>query len=206
MKRALSAAATTCAVAAAATVLAVSPAQADPPGRCGAGDRDVQMTVESAEVNPVLTHLMTLNIADGTTGQRTYTLTRVNSVSTTFNASVEINAEAGKLFAKVGMKVGFSVQTTKSSTDTETNTMTWNFTKPGYYGLYKGTRQVTGTFQKWICRRVFDQSGATWLQWTKTGPIGTFTTFANMEEGTVNCPDVYPAGTLRALAQRSLAC
>jgi hypothetical protein len=160
--------------------------------------------VQAAEVNPVLTHFYSFNVTDGTTGERTYTLSRVNSVTTTIGTSTEISVSGEALFAKVAVKVGFSVQTTTSTTDTESTTMKWNFTKPGYYGMYKGTRAVSGTFRQWYCARSF--GSPTLGVWTNRAGTQPYTTFANVEEGTIRCGDQVPAGTLREKARLQLGC
>jgi hypothetical protein len=186
-----------------------TPAQAafvwPPPSWCGASTVNTNWyEITAAEVNPTLTHFMSINIAPGTTGERTETLSRVNTVTTTIGASAEISTTAGAIFAKVSAKVGFTVQNQTSSTDTETTTMHWTFNDPGYYGLYKGTRAVSGTFIKFLCIR-------------QSGPFGTvynvlssgetaYTTFDNIEVGTIRCDDPVPAGSLRFKARLQLGC
>nr|BFE59722.1 hypothetical protein GCM10020063_042480 [Dactylosporangium thailandense] len=173
---------------------------------CGASTVDqIWYEITAAEVNPTLTHFMSINIAAGTTGERTETLTKVNSVSTTIGASAEISTSAGAVFAKVSAKVGFSVQSTTSSTDTETTSMRWTFNQPGYYGLYKGTRAVSGTFTSFRCvRQNLPPYG---VRYTVFG-LGTqaYTTFDNIEVGTVRCDEDVPAGTLRFKARLQLGC
>lgn len=155
-------------------------------------------------VTPVVTDFLAVNVGDGTTGQRTETLTQVNSVSTTVNNSLEISASAGPVFVKVEAKVGFSVSDTTSSTSTTTVTTTWNFTKAGYYGLYRGTRKVTGTYVKYICAQTGPATGV-WMN-ALPGGYGTYTTFETPEIGTVvhNCAALEPAGTVRRAAQDRL--
>ncbi|WNV85777.1 hypothetical protein [Umezawaea sp. Da 62-37] len=191
--------ATVLTVAACAAVAVTAPASADPPpGSC-----DVkgfyEETTQPAEVSPALTHVVTIQVSAGTTGERTTTLTRVRTVSTTISGSVEISAAAGALFAKVGVKVGFSVQTTKSTTDTESTTMKWNFNVPGYYAVYKGARVVQGMAKKWGC------VGAVRSPWVLYGTV-PYQTYSNIEEGVVTCADTFPVGSLRDLARRQLAC
>ncbi|MFD5088803.1 hypothetical protein ACFWOG_40130 [Kitasatospora sp. NPDC058406] len=106
-----------------------------PTASCNPNLDSVWTDVTAAQVDPVVTDFLAVNIADGTTGQRTETLTQVDSVTTQVNASTEITASTGFLFVKVSAKVGFSVQNTTSTIRTNAITSTWNFNKAGYYGL-----------------------------------------------------------------------
>jgi hypothetical protein len=164
--------------------------------------------VDSAETDIVLTHFLAINVAPGTTGSRTDTLTTVNVVTTTFGTSTEISEEATFVFAKVSLKVGFSLQQVTSSTNTASSAMTWSFGQPGYYGLYKGTRRVVGTVTTMVC---FPPIGPiTSWQWVALrGRTNLpYTTYSNMEEGTITCDPtmVPPPGSLRELARRQLGC
>ncbi len=180
---------------------------APPTEPCTQANRGQRVTtVSSAEVTPTVTHFMAINIAPGTTGERTETLTVMNQVTTTFGGSTEISSEAGLLFVKVSVKVGFTVQTSNSSTTTETTTMRWTFSQPGYYGLYKGTRAVQGRFVTYSC--VLRSDTSTQGIWMVTQPINgiPYTTFANIEVGTVRCGDSAPPGSLRLAAHAQLGC
>ncbi|MFI6583331.1 hypothetical protein [Embleya sp. NPDC050493] len=157
----------------------------------------------TTRVTPVITDFLPVYIAEGTTGQRTETLTQVDSVATTVDNSEEFSASVGPVFAKVAFKVGFSVSNTKSSTRTNAITNTWNFNKTGYYGLYRGTRRVDGRFVKYICAQTGPTTGI-WINAIRGG-IGTYTTFETPEIGTVvkNCiPE--PVNTVRRAAQDRL--
>lgn len=170
-----------------------------------AGSREY--IVDAAEVNPTVTHFMSINIAPGTTGERTETLSRVNSVSTTIGASTELHSEADAIFAKVAVTVGFSVQRTAASTDTETTTMRWTFNEPGYYGLYKGTRAVAGSFDTWRCvYQVLPPPYGVLQNWIRIPAPTAYTTFDSIEVGTVRCGDSPPPGTLRLKARLQLGC
>ncbi|WP_422774007.1 hypothetical protein ACN28C_14635 [Plantactinospora sp. WMMC1484] len=178
-----------------------------PRGWCNASTANtIWYEINAAEVNPTLTHFMSINIAPGTTGERTETLSRVNSVSTTIGGSVEISSSAGAIFAKVSVKVGFSVQSTTASTDTETTSMRWTFNEPGYYGLYKGTRAVAGSYTSFRCIRqdLPPPLGTAYNVWNMGE--SQYTTFDNIEVGTVRCDDQVPAGTLRFKARLQLGC
>jgi hypothetical protein len=188
--------------AAGATMVQPAPAHAAPSTPCNAANvNTTQVEVDSAEVNPALTQFMAINIAEGTTGVRTETLTRVQTVTVTFNGSAEISSQAGGLFAKVAVKVGLSVLRTSATTDTETTSMTWNFSQPGYYGLYKGTRQVAGSFRNWRCWLIAGR-----YQWGPAGSPIPYTTFDYLEAGTLRCGDTTPAGSLREQARLALGC
>ncbi|MFF1906249.1 hypothetical protein [Kitasatospora sp. NPDC058218] len=186
--------------------LGAAPAQADPPPNpvCNP-DRDyLWEDVVTARVEPTVTDFLAVAITPGTTGQYTKTLSEIDSVSTTVNNSVEVTADFKALFVKVSAKVGFSVATTKSSTRTTTVTDTVNFNSPGYYGLYRGTRKVTGEWVRYLCARSGPGTGY-WINTNPGGP-GTFVTFDVPEQGTVSCAWPEPAGTLRAAARLRLFC
>ncbi|GAA1400194.1 hypothetical protein GCM10009639_40890 [Kitasatospora putterlickiae] len=187
--------------------LGAAPAQADPPSNpvCNP-DRDyLWEDIVSARVEPTVTYFVTVAVAPGTTGQYTRTLTETETVTTSVNGNTEVTAEFKALFAKVSVKVGFSVTDTKSTTWSATASDTWNFNDPGYYGMYRGTRKVTGEWVRYICARSGPGIGY-WVKSTPGGP-GTFTTFETTEYGTVSCASPEPAGTVRAAARlRLLTC
>ncbi|MEU3571405.1 hypothetical protein AB0E96_23715 [Kitasatospora sp. NPDC036755] len=152
----------------------------------------------NVQITPLVTDFLIYNVAPGTTGQHSDTLTRVNSATTTVDNKTEITASASALFAKVEVKVGFSVQKTTSSTTSVTVSDTWNLNSPGRYGLYRGTRVVTGQYVNRICA----QTGANTGIWVTTSPSpGTFTTYESPEIGSVGCAPAEPAGTVRRAAQ-----
>ncbi|MET8542538.1 hypothetical protein ABZW03_18055, partial [Kitasatospora sp. NPDC004799] len=186
-----------------ATTAAAAPLPAPPTATCTPGVDTEWTEVLSTKVEPVVTDFLAVNVADGTTGQRTETLTRVDSVTTTVNNSTTIGASAGFLFFKVSAKVGFDVQKTTSSTTTSTVSTTWYLNKPGYYGLYRGTRKVTGEWVQYTCAR----AGTTGF-WVNTSPggKGSYTTYDVPELGTVSCAATEPAGTVRGAARQRLSC
>ena len=189
----------------ASSVLLITPgvASADPiPGtRCDWPVKS-ESHIINADVTPVVTHFLAFNIATGSSGDRTDTLTVTNTVTTTYNFSAEISQTISLLMVQIGQKVGFSVQTTTSSTTTESSTMHWSFSQPGYYGLYKGTRRVDGLFRTWYCKPGIPGIKGKWSQ----PVLEPYTTYTYMEEGVVVCSDVYPWGTVRAAAQEQLDC
>ncbi|MBD0676764.1 hypothetical protein [Streptomyces sp. CBMA156] len=185
--------------------LGAAPAHADttpPTATCDPARDYLWEDISAVRVEPTVTEFLAVAIAPGTTGSYTKTLSEVDSVSTTINSSTEVSAEFKAIFAKVSVKVGFSVSSTKATTRTTTVSDTVNFNSPGYYGLYRGTRKVTGEWVRYICAR----SGSTgyWVS-TTNGP-GTFTTFDVPEQGTVACSFPEPAGTVRAAARARLVC
>ncbi|MCF6475547.1 hypothetical protein FAF44_45430 [Nonomuraea sp. MG754425] len=101
---------------------------------------------------------------------------------------------------KVDAMVNRTVTKTTATTSGETQAITWNFTQPGYYGLYQGTRKVTGEYGSINCDNVGDT-----LRWVER-PGGTYTTFTAVEEGVVTCADVVPANSLMKKAQQKLEC
>jgi len=169
------------------------------------GDTQRRFTwITSAQVEPVLTQFLALNVAPGTSGTRTDTLTRVNSVTVTFGSSTDITNEASSALGKVATKVGFSVLTARASTDTVTNTMSWTFSQPGYYGLYKGTRRVAGIAHTMRCAITPAFPDPHWDQ--RPWEPQSYVTYATMEEGTITCDAPAPSGSLRELAKRNFWC
>ncbi|MCE7007964.1 hypothetical protein LWC34_34855 [Kibdelosporangium philippinense] len=195
------------AAAVAAVAIPAATAQADPPPtrNCNPNVDTEWYDVISAQASPTVTHFRGVVITPGTTGSRTETLTRVDSVTTSINANTEFSTTIGpKLFASVTLKVGFAVQNSRSTTDTTQTAVTWNFNAPGQYGLYKGTRRVMGEWSRHICARTGNSTGV----WVNTSPGGreSFVTFADIEEGTVSCAKTEPQGSLRDAARRRIGC
>ncbi|MBD0669638.1 hypothetical protein BU198_02610 [Streptomyces sp. CBMA156] len=192
-----------------AGVLGAGTAQATPLPKpptttCNPSVEPTWVDIMSYRVDPVITDYLSLYIADGTTGQRTDSLTNTDSVSTTVNNSTEIGASLSVLFVKVEAKVGFSVMKTTSTTRTSQITTTWNFNKPGKYGIYRGTRKVQGEWVKYLCAETSPTTGV-WIN-ALSGGSGSFTTFEPPEIGTVSCTTQEPAGTLRRAVQIRVGC
>ncbi|WP_147457200.1 hypothetical protein [Micromonospora pisi] len=167
---------------------------------------ETAFVVNAVEVNPTLTHFLAVHITSGTTGEHTETLGTVNEVTTQVGASVEISAKGKLLLAEVETKVGFTVQKTTSTTNSTSVTDTWNFSQPGYYGLYKGTRAVEGTWLEYQCYRLQSGGVTTPPAWFQVGGLESYTTFAVMEVGTIGCTDAPPAGSVRFQARLYLGC
>ncbi|CAN3977921.1 hypothetical protein [Kitasatospora purpeofusca] len=186
-----------------ATGAAAATPSGPPSGTCNPAVDTVWHDVLNTQIEAVVTDFSAVNVTPGTTGQRHETLTRVDTVTTTVNQNREFEASASFLFFKVSAKVGFSVQTTRSSTTTTTASTTWNINQPGYYGLYRGTRKVSGEWVEYTCARAGNIGF--WVNTTPNGK-GTYTTFEYPEEGTVSCASPEPAGTLRNAARQRLGC
>ncbi|CAN3985839.1 hypothetical protein [Kitasatospora purpeofusca] len=198
-RRTLAASATT-AIAVGLLSLGVAPAaHADPlPTLCNPAVDRTTSEPFNLQITPLVTDFLIYNVAPGTTGQHSDTLTRVSSATTSIDNRTEITATASALFAKVEVKVGFSVQKTTSSTTSQTVNDTWNLNSPGRYGLYRGTRIITGQYVNRICA----QTGPTTGIWVTTSPApGTFTTYESPEIGSVGCAPAEPVGTVRRAAQ-----
>ncbi|MGW1958377.1 hypothetical protein ACWCPI_37485 [Streptomyces sp. NPDC001920] len=163
--------------------------------------------IKSTEVSPTVTHFKGWYVTEGTTGTQTVT----TSTQTTISVSVGLNGNVEGGFAvetlgKVGASLGLSVKVDYTSTSTESNAVTWNFNQPGYYGAYKGTKKVTGTYGSLNCNRVQRGDGSWALKWIEGPDGGNFTTYTTLEEGAVRCEDQVPAGSIMAKAQGLLDC
>ncbi|WP_380282794.1 hypothetical protein [Kitasatospora purpeofusca] len=182
---------------------------ADPGGPCDPRVSKYGLyEVSTAVVEPVLTHWKGITIAPGTTGSIETTVTEVQNVSTTFNASTEINSEVGAFFAKVSVKVGFSVQTSKSSSSTWSQKVTLNFSRPGDYAVFKGTNRVQGKADEYVCLprdfRYPNSGDGYWAYLFGSHPV--YSTFDAQIEGTVSCDTPVSPGTVQELARNKLVC
>ncbi|MFI7346624.1 hypothetical protein ACIBSR_10175 [Streptomyces sp. NPDC049936] len=209
---------TTTAAAGAVTVLSfgVSPAAAAPadvtaprPGdSCTAADLGTRHPyIKTTEVSPTITHFKGWYVTEGTTGQQTVSTdtTTVIAVSVGLNDSIETSF-AVEALSNVKATVGLDVKLEYTSTSKESNSVTWNLTQPGYYGFYKGTKKVTGTYGSLNCNRAQQDDGRWALEWTEGPGGGGFTTFTTLEEGAVRCQDGVPADSIMARAQALLDC
>ncbi|GGV08650.1 hypothetical protein GCM10010245_16260 [Streptomyces spectabilis] len=204
------------AVAVTAMSLAASPAAATPTGTaavrpgdtCTAADLGTRHPyIKTTEVSPTITHFKGWFITEGTTGNQTIT----TSTQTTISVSVGLNGNVEGGFAvetlsKAGASLGLNVKVDYSSTSSESNSVTWNFGQPGYYGVYKGTKKVTGTYASLNCNRVQQGDGSWALKWSEGPEGGNFTTYTTLEEGAVRCQDQVPAGSVMAKARDLLDC
>ncbi|WP_232383288.1 hypothetical protein [Actinomadura violacea] len=199
--------------------MAVSPAAAAPakpaagqvaePGQgCTAADLGQRHPIiKSVEVSPTITHFTGWYVTQGTTGTQTVTTTTQTtiSVSVGFNGSVQ-GSFATEALGMVGASAGLNVQVNYSSTSTASQSITWNFREPGYYGLYKGTKKVTGTYGSLNCNRVQQDDGSWALKWIEGPDSGSYTTYTTLQEGAVRCEDQVPANSIMRKAQELLDC
>ncbi|MFJ5030031.1 hypothetical protein ACIQB5_18310 [Streptomyces sp. NPDC088560] len=208
------------ATATAAVGLAAGPAAAAPaapaaaqqtaePGQsCTAADLGKRHPViKSTEVAPVITHFKGWYVTEGTTGSQTIS----TNTQTAISVSVGVNGNVQGSFAvdalgMVGASLGLNVQVNYTSTSSVSNSITWNFFQPGYYGLYKGTKKVTGTYGSLNCNRVQQSDGSYALKWLEGPDTGSYTTYTTIEEGAVRCEDKVPANSIMAKAQSLLDC
>jgi hypothetical protein len=199
-----------------ATSLAASPAAAAPsdataprPGdSCTAADLGTRHPyIKTTEVSPTITHFKGWYVTEGTTGQQTVSTdtTTVIAVSVGLNDTIETSF-AVEALSNVKAAVGLDVKLEYTSTSKESNSVTWNLTQPGYYGFYKGTKKVTGTYGSLNCNRAQQDNGSWALEWTEGPGSGSFTTFTTLEEGAVRCQDSVPADSIMAKAQALLDC
>jgi hypothetical protein len=176
---------------------------------------DELFTIKSASLTPVVTHFTSFYVAPGTNSSNTYRLNVVDRVSTSINGNTNISnnhsdtgtrnpggdsGNAQTLFDQVSRTVGFGVRTDEATTSTQDASVQWRFNSPGYYGLYKGTMRVSGTFSRAVCNFGWKSPRYQILD------EGTYSTFGPVEEGTVGCSDALPAGTVRNAAQAMLRC
>ncbi|CAM5333997.1 hypothetical protein SAVIM40S_04124 [Streptomyces avidinii] len=106
----------------------------------------------------------------------------------------------------MGATLGLNVQVDYSSTSSVSDTVNWSFFQPGYYGVYKGTKKVTGTYGSLNCNRVQQNDGSWALKWIEGADTGSYTTYTALEEGAVRCEDKVPADSIMAKAQGLLDC
>ncbi|WP_443033885.1 hypothetical protein [Streptomyces sp. AD681] len=196
--------------------LAAAPAAAAPAGTtaartgdaCTAADLGTRHPyIKTTEVSPTITHFKGWYVTEGTTGQQTVSTdtTTVIAVSVGLNDTIETSF-AVEALSNVKATVGLDVKLEYTSTSEESDSVTWNLTQPGYYGFYKGTKKVTGTYGSLNCNRAQQDDGSWALKWTEGPGSGSFTTFTTLEEGAVRCQDSVPADSIMARAQALLDC
>lgn len=209
------------AVAVAAMGLAASPAAASPAaavptakaapqlgGACTAADLGTRHPyIKNTEVSPTITHFKGWYVTEGTTGNHTV----VTTTETVITVSVGLTGGVEGSFAVATLEaakatLGLEVKVDYASTSSESNTVAWSFNQPGYYGVYKGTKKVTGTYGSLNCNRSQQSDGSWALKWAEGPGGGSFTTYTTLEEGAVRCQDTVPAGSIMAKAQGLLDC
>ncbi|MEV0443750.1 hypothetical protein AB0I84_22675 [Streptomyces spectabilis] len=161
---------------------------------------------KSVKVEPTITHFKGYFVTAGSTGSQAVKLSTQTQVTVAVGTSTTIktNFDFGVLF-KAEASINRTVQKTTATTSAAEQTITWNFTQPGYYGLYQGTRKVTGEYGSLNCDRVQRDDGTYATQWTER-PGGQYTTFSTIEEGAIRCEDQVPASSIMKKAQEILGC
>ncbi|MFF3113593.1 hypothetical protein ACFVSN_30920 [Kitasatospora sp. NPDC057904] len=191
----------------AASPAAAAPAATTAPrlgDTCTAADLGTRHPViKSTEVTPTITHFKGWYVTDGSTGSQTVdtSVQDTISVSVGVNGNIQGNFQVEAL-GMVGGMLGLNVQVNYTHTSTTNKSISWDFRKPGYYGLYEGTKKVTGTYGSLNCNR----SDAGGLKWVEGPDTGSYTTYTTLEEGAVRCEDKVPANSIMAKAQGLLDC
>ncbi|MEV0621866.1 hypothetical protein AB0I81_51705 [Nonomuraea sp. NPDC050404] len=161
---------------------------------------------KSATMTPTITHFKTFFVTSGTTGSQVVTLEHTNQIQVAVGTITQITANFNLgVLGSVQAFVNRTVTKTTSSTDRESTQMTWNFVAPGYYGLFKGTRKVTGEYGSINCGRVDKGGGQYATEWFER-PGGAYTTYTVMEEGAIRCEDAVPPNSIMRQAQIQLGC
>ncbi|MFG2235799.1 hypothetical protein ACGFNX_38360 [Streptomyces sp. NPDC048723] len=189
---------------AAAATPAASGQTVQPGQACTAADLGTRHPIiKSAEVAPTITHFKGWYVTEGSTGNQSVSTntTETISVSVGLNGTVQ-GSFAVEALGSVGASLGLNVQVNYTHTSSTSQSISWNFRQPGYYGLYEGTKKVTGTYGSLNCNR----SDAGGLQWTEGPDTGSYTTFTTLEEGAVRCEDKVPTNSIMAKAQGLLDC
>ncbi|MBT2382452.1 hypothetical protein [Streptomyces sp. ISL-11] len=205
---ATSAAATPAAATSAAATPAASGQTIQPGQTCTAADLGKRHPViKTTEVTPTITHFKGWYVTQGSTGTQTIS----TNVQETISVSVGVNGSVQGSFAvealgTVGASLGLNVQVNYTTTSSTNKSITWDFYQPGYYGLYEGTKKVTGTYGSLNCNRTQQGDGSWALKWTEGPDTGSYTTFTTLEEGAVRCEDKVPANSIMRKAQGLLDC
>jgi hypothetical protein len=162
--------------------------------------------VETVGVEPTLTHFTAFFVTEGSTGSQQVTVQVMTVITVQVGRSAQITTGfAIKELINVQSILSYNVQKTTATTNNQQEVVTWNFLQPGYYGVYKGTKKVTGTYSGLNCTRVTTPSGSTQLQWVKR-ERDSHTTFSTLEQGAVRCEDAVPATSIMRKAQEALGC
>ncbi|MCX5338489.1 hypothetical protein [Streptomyces atratus] len=163
--------------------------------------------IKSTEVAPTITHFKGWYVTEGTTGSHSVSTNTQTSISVSVGLNGNIQGSFGtEALGMVGASLGLNVQVNYSSTSSVSDTVNWNFFQPGYYGVYKGTKKVTGTYGSLNCNRIQQGDGSWALKWAEGPDSGSYTTYTALEEGAVRCEDKVPANSIMAKAQGLLDC
>ncbi|MGA4837751.1 hypothetical protein [Streptomyces sp. G45] len=162
--------------------------------------------IKSVKVEPTVTHFKGYFVTAGSTGSQSVKLSTQTQVTVEVGTSTTVTTGfAFQVLVKAETAVNRTVKKTTATTSAEEQTITWNFTQPGYYGLYQGTRKVTGEYGSLNCDRVQQSDGTFATKWVER-PGGQYTTFSTIEEGAIRCEDQVPADTIMKKAQEILGC
>ncbi|QLE76419.1 RICIN domain-containing protein [Streptomyces rectiverticillatus] len=163
--------------------------------------------IKSAQVEPTITHFKGWYVTEGSTGSQTIETSTQSVVTVQVGLSVNIEGtfQVGVL-GQVGASLGLNVQMSSSTTSSQSKSISWDFRRPGYYGLYEGTRKVTGQYGSLNCNRVDQGNGTFTTKWVEGPDSGTYTTFTTLEEGAVRCQDAVPSNSIMKKAQDLLGC
>lgn len=168
--------------------------------------------IETITVQPVVTQFKAQNIATGTNRSDKFTLKQTNVVKTIVETEItnKTTFKTGKIFdliteAQNETTVRFKWVDERTDTTEETQEVTWNFPQPGYYGIYKGVRTLTGTLNSLNCSLVTKEDGTSRREWVKRYEA-PYQVFGAPEEGAVRCQDSAPATSVRRAAQIQLGC
>ncbi|WP_164543658.1 RICIN domain-containing protein [Streptomyces mobaraensis] len=163
--------------------------------------------VKSAQVQPTITHFKGWYVTEGSTGSQTVeTSTQtVVTVQVGLSSNIQGSFQIGVL-GQVGGSLGLNVQMSSSTTSSQSKTISWDFRRPGYYGLYEGTKKVTGQYGSLNCNRVDLGDNTYGLKWVEGPDSGSYTTYTTLEEGAVRCEDKVPANSIMRKAQELLDC
>ncbi|GAA2715323.1 MULTISPECIES: hypothetical protein [Streptomyces] len=163
--------------------------------------------IKTTEVSPTITHFKGWYVTEGTTGSHSVSTNTQTSISVSVGLTGNVQGSFGtEALGMVGASLGLNVQVTYSSTSSVSDTVNWNFNQPGYYGVYKGTKKVTGTYGSLNCNRVQQGDGSWALKWIEGSDSGSYTTYTALEEGAVRCEDKVPANSIMAKAKVLLDC
>ncbi|MFG2287720.1 RICIN domain-containing protein [Streptomyces sp. NPDC048595] len=163
--------------------------------------------IKSSQVQPTITHFKGWYVTEGSTGSQTIeTSTQtVVTVQVGLSANIEGSFKVDVL-GQVGASLGLTVQMSSSTTSSQSKSITWDFRAPGYYGIYEGTRKVSGQYGSLNCNRVDQGNGTYATKWIEGPEGGSFTTYTTLEEGAVRCEDKVPANSIMRKAQDLLDC
>ncbi|KNB50900.1 hypothetical protein [Streptomyces caatingaensis] len=163
--------------------------------------------IKSTQVVPTITHFKGWYVTEGSTGSQTIETSTQTVVTVQVGLSANIQGSFQvELLGQVGGSLGLNVQMSSSTTSSQSKSISWDFRRPGYYGVYEGTRKVTGRYGSLNCNRVDTGNGTYATTWVDGPGSGSYTTYTTLEEGAVRCEDTVPANSIMRKAQDLLDC